>query len=561
MKNLMKNLKIGKKLVVTFAIILAMFLVTVCIFLFGLLFSSNQFDDFYSYAYPVSNSTLDVRRAIQYSIKSLSMSMLTVDVEDSETYISECDAETASAIGTLNELLETFRGDTTRIQEALTALDNALLYQTQIQELAAQNKNTEASEIFFEQYIPIMDQVQAITIEMDNNTTVLADDLYEDANSVQIVVIIIAIALSIIVLIFTIFLAVYLTKSLTAPIQELEAAAKSMQEGSLTTSVTYESQDELGSLATSIKSLCANLQEIITDIGLVLAGLADGDFHVKSKNLNIYVGDYQPILSSMRLIRDNLNDTMTQINQSSEQVALGSTQMAENAQSLAEGATEQAGAIQELIATVENVSNISETSAQAAEESYLKVDAAEKEASKSQEDLKELTNAMERISSTSKEIQNIIGSIEDIASQTNLLSLNASIEAARAGEAGRGFAVVADQIGKLASDSAQSAVDTKVLIEKSLEEIENGNVITEKTVEAINGILSTMQEFATISKESSENSKHQADMLKQIEQGIDQISKVVQSNSAAAEETSATSEELSAQAEGLKDQVDKFKLL
>ena len=171
------------------------------------------------------------------------------------------------------------------------------------------------------------------------------------------------------------------------------------------------------------------------------------------------------------------------------------------------------------------------------------------------------TEAMQRIDATSKEIQNIIGSIEDIAEQTNLLSLNASIEAARAGEAGRGFAVVAEQIGKLAGDSARAAVNTRDLLGKSLQEVENGNVITEKTVEALNQILETMNRFADTAKGSSESSREQADMLRQVEQGIEQISSVVQSNSASAEETSATSQQLSAQSDELKTLVGKFKLM
>lgn len=181
-------------------------------------------------------------------------------------------------------------------------------------------------------------------------------------------------------------------------------------------------------------------------------------------------------------------------------------------------------------------------------------------AEKSKDELNALTEAMERISTTSREIQNIIGAIEDIASQTNLLSLNASIEAARAGEAGKGFAVVADQIGKLAADSAQSAVNTRELIEKALQEVDNGNEITGKTVAALNEILEMMAGFADAAKQSNETSKSQAQMLQQIEQGIEQISSVVQSNSASAQETSATSEELSAQAETLKELVSKFQL-
>ena len=303
------------------------------------------------------------------------------------------------------------------------------------------------------------------------------------------------------------------------------------------------------------------LHEIVDESNRILGELADGNFQVASDKKDIYVGEFSSQYTSMSKLKHDMSDTLSHINEASEQVAAGSDQLSGGAQALAEGATDQAGAVEELTATVESVSGIAETSAETAENSYKMVLSAVDQADKSREELQALTDAMERISSTSKEIQNIIGSIEDIASQTNLLSLNASIEAARAGEAGKGFAVVADQIGKLASDSAQAAVNTRELIEKSLEEIESGNQITEKTVAALNKILESMNDFANVAKGTSESSTEQASMLKQIEQGIEQISSVVQSNSAAAEETSATSEELSAQSEGLKELVGKFRLL
>ena len=174
--------------------------------------------------------------------------------------------------------------------------------------------------------------------------------------------------------------------------------------------------------------------------------------------------------------------------------------------------------------------------------------------------MKGLTDAMQRINETSKQISDIIGEIEDIASQTNLLSLNAAIEAARAGEAGRGFAVVADQIRKLADDSAQSAVHTRELIETSLQEIEKGNQITDKTAEALQKVVEGIEDLANESKKSMEESHAQADAMAQIEQGIEQISTVVQNNSATAEETSATSEELSAQATNMNELTDAFRL-
>lgn len=557
----MKNFKIGKKLTITFVILIASFLVMGAICIFGLTYSGNQFKDFYQYSYPMSNQTLELRRGLQSTMKSLSISILTQDETETNNYIKEAESELTAIKETINFLIDNYRGDTTRLKNTLDLLEKGSVYRLQIQELSAQNKTTEATEIYLNQYIPIMLEIQDLSIVMDENTAIQADDTYSSANDAQHFITFLSIGLAIIIIIITIVMAAYLIKSLTNPINKIETAAKEMTEGSLGVIIDYTSKDEMGNLSTSMQTLCSNLKEIIADIGRILEALATGDFHITSQCLPLYVGDYKPILLSMRLIRDNLNTTMTQINQSADQVALGSQQIAQGAQNLAEGATEQAGAVEELTATIENISNIAEETSISTQESYEKVSEAEKNANNSQQDLQDLTTAMERISETSREIEHIITSIEDIASQTNLLSLNASIEAARAGEAGKGFTVVADQIGKLASDSAQSAVNTRELIVKSLEEIENGNKITKKTVESIESILMSMKEFAESAKETNNASKNQADMLKQIEQGIEQISRVVQSNSASSQEISATSEEFSAQAEELREQVGKFKLL
>lgn len=165
-----------------------------------------------------------------------------------------------------------------------------------------------------------------------------------------------------------------------------------------------------------------------------------------------------------------------------------------------------------------------------------------------------------RLTAQIDNVQEFIGTILNIAGKTNLLALNASIEAARAGEAGKGFAVVADQIGKLASDSATAAIDTKKLIEHSLEEIDHGNAIVEKATAAIDSVIKGINSLADSTNEISELSDSQADAMKQLESGIEQISEVIQNNSAAAEETSATSEELSAQSEALEQLVGQFKL-
>lgn len=374
---------------------------------------------------------------------------------------------------------------------------------------------------------------------------------------IMLVLILLVAALIISTLIMTRF-----SITLVRPIQLCVDRMKLLANGDIHSDIPkVETGDETQILAESAEILVTNIQKVIGDIDFCLTEMSNGNFDFYSHAQNSYVGDFENILTSILQVQQTLSITLSQIVDVAQQVNLGADQMSQNAQSLAEGATDQAGAVEELTATITSVTENVVQSANTSITAYQEAKKAAEDAEGSTQEIKELIAAMEHITETSKEIENIIGDIEDIASQTNLLSLNASIEAARAGEAGKGFAVVADQIGKLAADSAQSAVNTRDLIGKSLIEIENGNAITHRTALTLQNVIEGMKQFSEISRDASESSNQQAESMKEVENGINQISDVVQSNSAAAEETSATSEELTAQAANMHNLVDKFKLM
>lgn len=559
MEEVYRKLKVGMKLKYAFTTVIVTFAVAMVVSLVSIVMMNVDTYKFYKEAYANSTLQMEIRKDIQLVGKYILWSMTTDDTASTQSYLNSAQ-QYADQVGKNVTTLEKSFHDKKEVAELKDAIEELKKQRVALMELAQQNKNDEALALFNSDYNDATEKLQDILVDIGKVASAEAKSQYTSARVTGIVSIILMILIGTGAVAFSNVIRTTITGIMLKPIQELEGAAEKLKAGQLDVEINYESPDELGKLAGNFRQACKILEVIVQDTSYLLGEMAEGNFNVSSNNAQIYIGNFRQQYESISKLKHELSDILTQINEASEQVASGSGQLAGGAQALAEGATDQAGAVEELTATVESVSGIAESSAESASGAYQMVRTAVEQADQSREELQALTNAMERISSTSQEIQNIIGSIEEIASQTNLLSLNASIEAARAGEAGKGFAVVADQIGKLAGDSAQAAVNTRDLIEKSLQEIENGNQITEKTVAALNKILESMNDFANAAKGASESSTEQADMLKQIEQGIEQISSVVQSNSAAAEETSATSQELSAQSEGLKNLVGRFKL-
>lgn len=315
---------------------------------------------------------------------------------------------------------------------------------------------------------------------------------------------------------------------------------------------------EISQLSESTNQITTQINAIITDLDNMLAALGNGDLTYSPAD--VYIGDFAKLRASYERIMLSLNKTMSGISTAGVQVSNGAEQVSSAAANLSEGATRQAASVEELSASLSEVSEKVNRNAARAGDAAKNSEQAAKLVDSGNEKMNILLEAMHKIDDTSKQIANIIRAIDDISFQTNILALNAAVEAARAGEAGKGFAVVASQIGKLADESAQSAVNTRELIMNSIQEIENGNQAVDVTSQTIISLVEGINEVAKKSQELAQLSETQAEQIKQAESGVNQISEVVQSNAAIAEESSATSQELSAESDSLNDLVQQFKL-
>lgn len=557
---MLKNIKIRTRMLLSYAVIIVLCLGASVAALIMMNRVSSNLTTFYENNYAVTVKAWTAKREMQYARADILKAILETDDNDMQTALDNASAALTNMRAAFPVIRERFKGDMALMDEVDSILAKAVIFRDQVFDLVEAKKNEEAFALMKASYIPLLNQISDTLDEISRQAESNAKGKVDQGQQLQRIFKLAVIGILALNITLAVLLALHISNGIRRPVEEIRNTAKKLASGNLDVSIDYQSEDELGNMSDSIRSLIHIFRGIISDMGYGLNALGDGDFTVDSKAKELYVGDFRKLKASMDEIIEKLSLTMVQISQSSEQIFAGSDQVSFGAQAVAGGATEQASSIEELAGLINEISSQVSANAENARHGSELAEAAGIKIVESNREMQELIKAMGDISDKSGKIEKVLKIIEEIAFQTNILALNAAVEAARADKNGKGFAVVANEVRNLAQKSADASKSTAALIAGTIQAVERGTKLADETAHTLAEVVESAEQVVVVVDKISRASGEQAASIAQVKQSVDQISDVVQNNSATAEESAAASEELSAQAHILSSLVSQFKL-
>lgn len=445
--------------------------------------------------------------------------------------------------------------------DEIAALSNGLvpLEEAAIEDVNACKMLAAQAKVFGDEYCQTVDQINEKT---ENAINVIQTRFQNKVNRWILIQFLEMIAFAVcFVYIMKEFMSVikFSERELLSPIEKVSEEMKNLAEGDFTQVLDLkEDASEVGVMVSAIATMKKNNRDMINEISRVLGAMGEGDYHFELKEK--YVGAFVEIKESIEKIGDKMRDTLHTMREVTQQIDSGAEQLSCAAQDLADGTTKQAMQVSDLVEVVENMTHSMEESANEAEESVAFATKAGETVAVGNQKMEALKDAITEISKCSEQIGTIIATIDDIASQTNLLSLNAAIEAARAGDAGRGFAVVADQVKKLSEESAVAAGKTNELIAATIATVEKGIKIADETVESMEEVIVNVKVATEKMDQIAEMLHEDVEHMHKVNSSILEVSEVVDNTSATSEETAAVSQEQKAQVDVIVSMMDAFSI-